>query len=134
MVFLKKVVIITMLMRKEIVQLLTNVRTVPMVKIYIEKQFVVHIILLNIELKVMEKLLPMKPKLKLNKSLTYLVKLSKIWHKEDLLFAKSTIVKKCGIIELKIQMMFIPKNNLQKHIVLGWLLLVIAKVTMVKVV
>ena len=78
MVFLKKVVIITMLMRKEIVQLLTNVRTVPMVKIYIEKQFVVHIILLNTESKVMEKLLPMKPKLKLNKSLTYLVKLLEI--------------------------------------------------------
>ena len=78
MVSLKKVAIITMLMRKEIVRLLTNVKIVPMVKIYIEKQFVVHIILLNIELKVMEKLLPMKPKLKLNKSLICLVKLSKI--------------------------------------------------------
>ena len=76
MVSLKKVAIITMLMKKEIARLLTNVKIVPMVKIYIEKLFVVRIILLNTELKIMEKLLLMNLKLKPNKNLTYLLKLS----------------------------------------------------------
>ena len=75
MEYLKKVVIIIMLMKKEIVQLLINVKIVQMEKTYIEKLFVVHIILLNIELKIMTKLLLMLLNLKYNKKLTYLDKL-----------------------------------------------------------
>lgn len=62
-------------MKKEIVQLLINVKIVLMVKIYIEKLYAAHIILLNIELKIMLKLLLMKLKLKHNKMLIYLHKL-----------------------------------------------------------
>lgn len=62
-------------MKKEIVLLLTNVKIVQMEKIFIEKQFAVLIILLNIESKNMAKLSQMKNKLKLNKKLIYMLKL-----------------------------------------------------------